>query len=74
MPIGPGGTFPGKPNDLIHLPHNLNFDMVCGNKEENVCVMLVKRFIDILPYLKGDRGSRYSMSTRIRLHGYGLES
>jgi hypothetical protein len=29
--------------------------MVCGNKEKNVCVMLVKRFIDIPPYLKWDR-------------------
>jgi hypothetical protein len=29
--------------------------------------MLVKRFIDIPPYLKWDRGSLYSMSARITI-------
>jgi hypothetical protein len=38
--------------------------MICG-KEKNGCVMLVKRFIDIPPYFKWDRGSRHSMSARI---------
>jgi hypothetical protein len=38
--------------------------MICG-KEKNGCVMPVKRFIDIPPYLKWDRGSRHSMSARI---------
>jgi hypothetical protein len=40
--------------------------MICG-KEKNGCVMLVKRFIDIPPYLKWDRGSLYSMSARITI-------
>jgi hypothetical protein len=41
---------------VLHLPYNLNFDMICG-KEKNRCVILVKRFIDIPPYLKWDRGA-----------------
>ena len=32
--------------------------MICG-KEKNGCVMLVKRFIDIPPYLKWDRGAAF---------------
>jgi hypothetical protein len=40
---------------VLHLPYNLNFDMICGRRK-NGCVMLVKRFIDISPYLKWDRG------------------
>jgi hypothetical protein len=37
--------------------------MICG-KEKNGCVMFVKRFIDIPPYLKWDRGIRHSMSAK----------
>jgi len=39
--------------------------MICGNNEKNGCVMLVKRFIDIPPYLKWDRGAAFH-----RCNGY----
>jgi hypothetical protein len=41
---------------VLHLLFYLNFDMICGRRK-NGCVMLVKRFIDILPHLKWDRGA-----------------
>ena len=42
---------------ILRIPQDVGglFDMICGRRK-NSCVMLVKRFIDIPPYLKWDRG------------------
>ena len=63
MPIGGGAgviTSLVRADGILRIPQDVSglFDMICGRRK-NSCVMLVKRFIDIPPHLKWDRGAAF---------------
>ena len=63
MPIGGDAgviTSLVRADRILRTPQDVSglFDMIYGRRK-NSCVILVKRFIDIPPYLKWDRGAAF---------------